>query len=92
MPEDPGRRQFLQLAGSVAGSGWVSGQWPALLAIGTTACVARDKAENFSHLKPDVAADLAAVAALIIPSDDTPGATEAGVIYFIDGAFDSVMR
>jgi gluconate 2-dehydrogenase gamma chain len=35
-------------------------------------------------LNPDEAADMAAIAARIIPSDDTPGATEAGAIYFID--------
>ena len=32
------------------------------------------------------AADIEAVAARIIPSDDTPGAREAGVVYFIDRA------
>ena len=35
-------------------------------------------------LNTDEAADLAAIAARIIPSDETPGATEAGAIYFID--------
>jgi gluconate 2-dehydrogenase gamma chain len=32
------------------------------------------------------AADVEAVAAQIVPSDDTPGAREAGVVYFIDRA------
>jgi gluconate 2-dehydrogenase gamma chain len=32
------------------------------------------------------AADVAATASLILPSDDAPGAEEAGVIYFIDRA------
>jgi hypothetical protein len=31
-------------------------------------------------------ADIEAVASQIIPSDDSPGAREAGVVYFIDGA------
>jgi gluconate 2-dehydrogenase gamma chain len=35
-------------------------------------------------LNGDEAADMAAIAARIIPSDGTPGATEAGAIYFID--------
>jgi gluconate 2-dehydrogenase gamma chain len=35
-------------------------------------------------LNGDEAADMAAIAARIIPTDDTPGATEAGAIYFID--------
>lgn len=38
----------------------------------------------FRTLRPDEAADLTAVASRIVPTTDTPGATEAGVIYFID--------
>lgn len=34
------------------------------------------------------AREIEAIAARIIPTDDTPGATEAGVIWFIDGALD----
>lgn len=37
-------------------------------------------------LDPAVAAEVEALAAQIIPSDDGPGAREAGVIYFIDRA------
>jgi gluconate 2-dehydrogenase gamma chain len=32
------------------------------------------------------AADVSAIAAQIVPSDDAPGATEAGAVYFIDRA------
>ena len=35
------------------------------------------------------AAELEAIAAQIIPTDDTPGAREAGVIYFIDRALNT---
>ena len=38
------------------------------------------------------AADLIAIAARIIPTDDTPGATEAGVIYFLDTIFSEPRR
>lgn len=38
----------------------------------------------FVNLNADEAAEYSAIAARIIPSDETPGATEAGVIYFID--------
>lgn len=38
----------------------------------------------FKTLGADEAAELAAIASRIIPTDETPGATEAGVIYFID--------
>src|SRR5438105_9529160 len=41
---------------------------------------------KLQYLDPQTAADLEALAAQIIPSDDTPGAKEAGVIFFIDRA------
>ena len=44
-----------------------------------------------AHLSAEEARDLEAVAAQIIPSDETPGAREAGVIYFIDAALGSFM-
>jgi gluconate 2-dehydrogenase gamma chain len=40
----------------------------------------------FEFFTPTEAADVAALAAQIVPSDDGPGAEEAGVIYFIDRA------
>ena len=56
---------------------------------------AQQQAHGFQSLDPQTAEDVAAIAAQIIPSDDGPGATEAGVIYFIDRAlatFDSSKR
>jgi gluconate 2-dehydrogenase gamma chain len=38
------------------------------------------------HFDSATARDIAAIAARIIPSDDGPGATEAGAVYFIDRA------
>jgi len=49
----------------------------------------------FEYLEPEAARTLVALAAEIIPSDDGPGATEAGALYFIDRAlatFDSDKR
>jgi len=40
----------------------------------------------FSFLDKKTAADIEALAGEIVPSGDTPGAREAGVIYFIDRA------
>jgi gluconate 2-dehydrogenase gamma chain len=42
--------------------------------------------QKISFLSPAEAADIEAVAAQIIPTDDSPGAREAGVVYFIDRA------
>ncbi len=36
------------------------------------------------HFSKDQAAEIEAVTARIIPTDDTPGAREAGVVYFVD--------
>ena len=41
---------------------------------------------TFEFFEPDAAREIAALAAQIVPSDDGPGATEAGVVYFIDRA------
>jgi gluconate 2-dehydrogenase gamma chain len=41
---------------------------------------------EFEHFDAATARDIAAIAARIIPSDDGPGATEAGAVYFIDRA------
>ncbi len=41
---------------------------------------------KFETLDAATAADIAAIASQIIPSDDGPGAAEAGVVYFIDRA------
>ena len=44
-----------------------------------------------SFLSPAEAADVDAVAAQIIPTDDTPGAREAGVVQFIDRALSTFL-
>lgn len=43
-------------------------------------------------LDPAAAREIEALAARIIPTDDTPGAREAGVIYFIDRALATFAR
>ena len=48
--------------------------------------VARPGAVAFEFFTPGEAAEIAAMASQILPSDDGPGAKEAGVIYFIDRA------
>lgn len=79
------RRDFV---GALAGVGaaWMLSDWVAVesaLAHATQA-VAQQPPRPFAVLSADEAADLGAVVERIMPSDDTPGAREAGVIYFID--------
>ena len=78
------RRGFLASAASAAGVSWLATYWPAVLAAGKEARAAKGAGAAFEVLSADEAADLAAIAAQIIPTDETPGATEAGVVYFID--------
>jgi gluconate 2-dehydrogenase gamma chain len=43
-------------------------------------------APRFDYFSPQQAAEVESLVARIIPADDTPGAREAGVVYFIDRA------
>ena len=78
------RREFVAALGSI-GALWLVGSDQEHRA-------ARDHAHQqagsqqgtFTFFSPEQAADVDAVASRIIPTDDTPGAREAGVVYFID--------
>tara|TARA_R110002049_G_scaffold196523_7_gene365646 strand:+ start:4312 stop:4962 length:651 start_codon:yes stop_codon:yes gene_type:complete len=83
------RRQFLRSVSVVAGVELLQIAAPA---IAVAATAARKSGSAFQVLDEDDAADFAAIAARIIPTTDTPGATEAGVIHFIDQAFAGAMQ
>jgi len=83
---DSSRRDFLRASRQVAGLSLLATQFPGLLAIAEAAAAAHAGGAPFLHLAPAEAAGLEAIAARIIPTDDTPGAREAGVIHFIDQA------
>lgn len=82
------RREFLLQAGGLAGAAWIGAQWPAMLAAAQHAqeAVKAKGARGFEVLTPDQAKQIEAIASQIMPSDDLPGAREAGVVYFIDRA------
>jgi gluconate 2-dehydrogenase gamma chain len=86
--QGPSRRSVL--AGSVAGlsSIWLATHWPGILEAQEHAHAAAKsaRATTLGFLSPDQAIEIESVAAQIIPKDDTPGAREAGTIYFIDRA------
>ena len=76
------RREFLaQLGGT-----WMAAYLPLVLSIGERARAAAATGAPFTTLTPGEARTLEAVAAQILPSDELPGAREAGVAYFADAA------
>jgi Gluconate 2-dehydrogenase subunit 3 len=87
-PHEPARRQFLLQATGAAGAAWISAQWPAIVAAAEHAHqAATSKAPaKFEVLTAEQAREVEAIASQIIPTDDLPGAKEAGVVYFIDRA------
>jgi len=85
---DINRRRLLLSGLRGAGAAWATLQWPAILAAAQHAAHMLDAAPpaKLEVLSAEQAAEIEAAAARIIPSDDSPGAREAGVIYFIDRA------
>jgi gluconate 2-dehydrogenase gamma chain len=78
------RRSFL--AGSA--SAWVAASWPGILAAQKhSQQMARSGAPGkLEFFSAEQAAEVEAVTAQIIPSDETPGAREARTVHFIDRA------
>jgi Gluconate 2-dehydrogenase subunit 3 len=82
------RREFLWQSGGAAAAALTSAQWPAILAAAQHAheAVKKPKATHFDVLTAEQARNVEAISSQIIPSDELPGAREAGVVFFIDRA------
>ncbi len=86
MIDNLSRRDFLSRGSAAVSAVWLSAHWPAMVAAAEHAHQAAKSATppKFQFFTPEEAAEIDAIAARIIPSDETPGAREAGVVYFID--------
>lgn len=86
MNESVSRRHFLSRGAAGLSAVWASAHWPALLAAATHARQAAKSAAppKFEFFNADEAKEIDAITSRIIPTDETPGAHEAGVAYFID--------
>ena len=82
------RRQFLRATGGTFGMAWLAAHWPGIAAAAEHAheAMAADTSDRsrFVLLTAAQARDVEAIAAQIVPSGATPGAREAGVVYFVD--------
>jgi gluconate 2-dehydrogenase gamma chain len=86
MNESVSRRHFLSRGISGLSAVWFSAHLPALAAAAGHARRAANSATppKFEFFTPEQAAEIDAITARIIPTDELPGAHEAGVVYFID--------
>ena len=88
MIENLSRRNFLSRGSAAVSAVWFSAHWPSIVAAAEHAHQAAKSSAppKFQFFTPEEAVEIDAIAARIIPSDETPGAHEAGVVYFIDRA------
>src|ERR1044071_4416562 len=86
--DDFSRRMFLIKSLTGVSSAWLALRMPEIIAAQEHAHQAAqaEAPTKLGFFTPEQAAEVEAVAAQIIPTDDTPGAREARVIYFIDRA------
>ena len=82
------RRQFVALASSAAAGVWLTATRSDILAAGLHAA----QATKFETLTPADAIEIEAATAQIVPTDETPGAREARVVYFIDKALATLAK
>ena len=85
----PSRRSFIATSVAAVVSTWVASDWDAVAAAGESALRAGQSARvggavNLAVFSDAQAVELDAVVSQIIPTDETPGAHEAGIVYFID--------
>jgi len=91
-PKIPTRRQFLSASMTLAGAGLIDLNWTEVAAAAEHAdhmagmAQATPAPAGFATLTAAEAVEVEAIASQIIPGGDTPGAREAGVVYFMDRA------
>lgn len=84
----PGRRGFLQLSGGALSWTWLSMHLPAAVRASGQArrIAAGEDPPELEFLTAEELAEVESLCARLIPTDDLPGAREAGSAYFIDRA------
>lgn len=85
------RREFLSTSGSALGGAWLARFAPVLAATQACASEAMRDGAAFTTFTEREGADFDALAARIVPTDETPGAREAGSVHFADQALAGVL-
>lgn len=85
------RRDFLSTSGSAAGAAWLARIGPLVASLQACASEALREDAAFTTFTEREGADFDAFASRIVPTDDTPGAREAGAVYFADRALADVL-
>src|SRR5215831_15284447 len=82
------RRHFIGGLGGTISSAWLSCHWTAILAAQehVHSTISRGATPDLEIFTTSQFAQVESLTAQIIPTNDTPGAKEAGVVYFIDRA------
>jgi gluconate 2-dehydrogenase gamma chain len=83
-PQPPDRRAFISTSISALGGGWLLATLPALASLSACSRDAASRGEPLTTLTAAEGDAMQAFAAQILPSDELPGATEAGAVHFID--------
>jgi gluconate 2-dehydrogenase gamma chain len=80
------RRAFLQASATSIGAAWLATNLPGIVEAQQYVSEAArlGKLRGFAFFTPEQAVEVEAMAAQIVPTDETPGAREARVVAFID--------
>jgi len=85
------RRDFLKTTGSVFGASLMALNLPLVISACRSAQASMKSGTGFKNLSSGEAASLKAAVDQIIPADETPGASEIGVVHFIDASLGGFM-
>ena len=85
------RRDFLKSGGSIVSASWLAINMPLIVSAAQTAAENNEAGVSFENITVEESVEFSALVNQIIPPDETPGAAEVGVVYFIDLALGSFM-
>jgi len=86
------RRDFLKTGGAAFGSSWLAMNMPLIISAAQAAADNLQAGAAYKNLTAEEAIELGAWVDQIIPPDESPGARETGVVYFIDAALGGFMK